>query len=48
LWLDVFAEEWVLDLWEDADLLSLSLTEVVRPKDRDESREGDETATADK
>jgi hypothetical protein len=37
LWLDVFAEEWILDLArEDADLLSLSLTEVVCPKDRDE------------
>ena len=39
----------MLDLvWEDADLLSLSLTEVVCPKDRDESREGDDTATVDK
>ena len=40
----------MLDLgWEDADLLSLSLTELVTcPKDRDEIREGDETATADK
>jgi len=36
----------MLDLvWEDADLLSLSLTELLCPKDRDEIRE--ETATAD-
>jgi hypothetical protein len=50
LWLDVFAEEWIVDLaWEDADLLSLTLTELVTcPNDRDEIREGDETATADK
>ena len=37
--------DWVLG---DADLLLLSLTELLCAKDRDEMREGDDTATADK
>ena len=37
--------DWVLG---DADLLLLSLTEVLCAKDRDEIREGDDAATADK